>query len=85
MVPESAATGKTAALYAAIREHFGFGFVPDAFQLSSGRPSFLKALWVGYCSMFTEGVLPRATKEHIATLVARDAGCRYCVNATSCS
>jgi len=31
--------------------------------------------------MFAEGVLPRATKEHIATLVARDAGCRYCVDA----
>jgi AhpD family alkylhydroperoxidase len=31
--------------------------------------------------MFTEGVLPRETKEIIAAFVARDAGCRYCVDA----
>lgn len=81
VVAESAATGETAALYTEIREHFGFGFVPDVFQLPGSRPSFLKTLWAGYRSMFAEGVLPRATKEHIATLVARDAGCRYCVDA----
>jgi uncharacterized peroxidase-related enzyme len=81
IIAEPAATGETAALYAEIREHFGFGFVPDVFQLPGSRPSFLKTLWAGYRSMFAEGVLPRATKEHIATLVARDAGCRYCVDA----
>jgi uncharacterized peroxidase-related enzyme len=80
-IPESAATGETAALYAEIREHFRLGFVPDVFQLPGSRPSFLKTLWAGYRSMFADGVLPRATKEHIATLVARDAGCRYCVDA----
>jgi uncharacterized peroxidase-related enzyme len=81
IISESAATGETAALYAEIREHFGIGFVPDVFQLPGSRPSFLKTLWAGYRSMFAEGVLSRATKEHIATLVARDAGCRYCVDA----
>lgn len=81
VVAESAATGETAELYAEIREHFGFGFVPDVFQLPGSRPTFLRTLWAGYRSMFTEGVLPREAKEHIATLVARDAGCRYCVDA----
>ena len=81
IVSESAASGETAALYAEIREHFRLGFVPDVFQLPGSRPSFLGTLWAGYRSMFAEGVLPRATKEHIATLVARDAGCRYCVDA----
>jgi uncharacterized peroxidase-related enzyme len=81
IVAEEAATGETAQLYAEIREHFGLGFVPDVFQLPGSRPSFLKTLWSGYRSMFAEGVLPRVIKEHIATLVARDAGCRYCVDA----
>jgi uncharacterized peroxidase-related enzyme len=81
IVPESAATGETAALYAEIREHFGFGFVPDVFQLPGARPSYLRTLWSGFRSMFTEGVLPQETKELIAVFVARDAGCSYCIDA----
>ncbi len=81
VVAESAATGETAELYATIREHFGLGFVPDVFQLTSTRPSFQQVFWDGYRSMFFEGVLRRETKELIAAVVARDAGCRYCVDA----
>jgi uncharacterized peroxidase-related enzyme len=81
IISESAATGETAQLYAEIREHFGFGFVPDVFQLPGTRPSFLRTLWSGFRSMFTEGVLPQETKELIAVFVARDAGCSYCVDA----
>jgi uncharacterized peroxidase-related enzyme len=81
IIAESAATGETAQLYAEIREHFGFGFVPDVFQLPSARPTFLRTLWNGFRSMFTEGVLPRETKELIAVFVAREAGCSYCVDA----
>ena len=81
IIPESAATGETAELYTEIRDHFGFGFVPDVFQLPSTRPNFLRTLWGGFRSMFTEGVLPQETKELIAVFVARDAGCSYCVDA----
>jgi uncharacterized peroxidase-related enzyme len=81
VVTEASATGETARLYAEIRDHFGLGFVPDVFQLPSSRPSFLRVFWDGYRSMFSEGALRRETKELIAALVARDAGCRYCVDA----
>jgi uncharacterized peroxidase-related enzyme len=81
VVPEAAATGETAALYDTIREHFGLGFVPDVFQLTSIRPSFHRVFWDGYRSMFSEGFLSREAKELIAAIVARDAGCRYCVDA----
>lgn len=81
IISEAVATGETAELYAQIREHFGFGFVPDVFQLPGARPTFLRTLWSGFRSMFTEGVLPRETKELIAVFVARDAGCSYCVDA----
>jgi uncharacterized peroxidase-related enzyme len=80
-VAESAATAETAQLYGEIRDYFGLGFVPDVFQLTSTRPSFQRVFWDGYRSMFTEGTLSRETKELIAALVARDAGCRYCVDA----
>jgi uncharacterized peroxidase-related enzyme len=81
VVPEAAATGETAELYDEIRDHFGLGFVPDVFQLTSARPSFQRVFWDGYQSMFSEGSLSRETKELIAAFVARDAGCRYCVDA----
>jgi uncharacterized peroxidase-related enzyme len=81
IVSESEAAGETAELYEEIREHFGFGFVPDVFQLPGARPSFLRTLWSGFRSMFTEGVLAQETKELIAVYVARDAGCSYCVDA----
>jgi uncharacterized peroxidase-related enzyme len=81
VIAESAASGETAQLYAEIREHFGFGFVPDVFQLPGARPTFLRTLWGGFRSMFTEGVLLRETKELIAVYVARDAGCSYCIDA----
>jgi uncharacterized peroxidase-related enzyme len=81
IMSEAVATGEAAELYAQIREHFGFGFVPDVFQLPGARPTFLRTLWSGFRSMFTEGALPRETKELIAVFVARDAGCSYCVDA----
>jgi uncharacterized peroxidase-related enzyme len=81
IVAESEAEGETAEVYAQIRDHFGLGFVPDVFQLTSTRPTFLRAFWDGFRSMFAEGHLPREVKELIAAFVARDAGCRYCVDA----
>lgn len=62
VVTEQAATGETAQLYGEINEFFGLGFVPDVFQLTSTRPSFLRAFWEGFRSIFTEGVLSRETR-----------------------
>jgi uncharacterized peroxidase-related enzyme len=81
VVAEADASGEIARLYDEIRDHMGLGFVPDVFQLTSTRPSFLRAFWNGFQSIFTEGTLSRETKELIAALVARDAGCQYCVDA----
>jgi uncharacterized peroxidase-related enzyme len=81
VVAESAASGETAQLYGEIRDRFGLGFVPDVFQLTSTRPTFLRVFWDGYRSMFDNGALNRETKELIAALVARDASCQYCVDA----
>ena len=81
VVAEVDASGEIAQLYDEIRDHMGLGFVPDVFQLTSTRPSFLRAFWDGYRSIFSEGTLSRETKELIAAWVARDAGCRYCVDA----
>lgn len=83
IVPETAATGGIAEMYARIRGHFGWDFVPDVFQLVSARPSFLRVLFDGYLSMFDEGVLPREVKELIATVVASENSCEYCVGAHS--
>jgi uncharacterized peroxidase-related enzyme len=81
VITESAATGETAQIYGEIRDRFRLGFVPDVFQLTSTRPGFLRVFWDGYRSMFDDGALNRETKELIAALVARDASCRYCVDA----
>jgi uncharacterized peroxidase-related enzyme len=81
VINEQRATGEVARLYDEIREHFGLGFVPDVFQLTSSRLDFARVFWDGYRSMFVAGTLDRETKELIAAVVARDAGCRYCVDA----
>ena len=82
-VPESAATGETAELYADIRARFPGGVVPDVFQTVSLRPDFLRVVWQGYVAMFEGGVLPREVKEMIATVVSHENSCRYCVQAHS--
>lgn len=78
---ESEAVGATAELYAEMRAHFGFGFVPDVFKLVSTRPEFLKVFWDGYRTIFADGLLDRGTKELIAAFVAREVSCAYCVDA----
>ncbi len=81
VIHEAAATGDTAAIYEEIRDRLGFGLVPDVFKLVSTRPSYLRAFWDGYRSVFLEGVLDRDVKELIAAFVAREVACRYCVDA----
>lgn len=83
IVTEAAASGETGAIYQSVRANFGLGFVPEVFQLLGTRPRFLRNLWETYRSLFDEGVLPRETKELIATFVAKEAACQYCVGAHS--
>jgi uncharacterized peroxidase-related enzyme len=82
-IPESAATGKLADIYADIRANFPGGIVPDVFEIVSLRPEFLRVVWSGYRAMFDDGVLPRDVKEMIAVVVSRTNSCRYCVQAHS--
>lgn len=81
VINESQAGGRTAELYAEMREHFGLGLVPDVFKLVSSRPEFLQVFWDGYRSVFGPGLLDRQIKELIAAFVAREVSCSYCVDA----
>lgn len=83
IIQESEATGQTAELYAAIRDHFGLGVVPDVFKLTGARPDFLQVLWGGFVAMFDGGVLPRQVKEMLATVVSKGNSCRFCIQAHS--
>jgi uncharacterized peroxidase-related enzyme len=82
-IPESAATGQLADLYADIKANFPGGVVPDVFEILSQRPDFLRVVWAGYRTMFEGGVLPRDVKEMIAVVVSRTNSCGYCVQAHS--
>jgi uncharacterized peroxidase-related enzyme len=79
MIAESEATGRTAELYQRIRDELGIPFVPDMFRLTSTRPELLAAIMAGYEGVFHHGVLPRETKELIASWTSRVNSCPYCV------
>jgi uncharacterized peroxidase-related enzyme len=79
VIAESEATGRTAELYQQIREALGIPFVPDMFRLTSTRPELLTAVIAGYEGVFHHGVLPRETKELIASWTSRVNSCPYCV------
>jgi uncharacterized peroxidase-related enzyme len=79
VIAESEATGRTAELYQQIRDALGIPFVPDMFRLTSTRPELLTAVIAGYEGVFHHGVLPRETKELIASWTSRVNSCPYCV------
>lgn len=79
VIAESEATGRTAELYQQIRNALGIPFVPDMFRLTSTRPELLTAVIAGYEGVFHHGVLPRETKELIASWTSRVNSCPYCV------
>lgn len=79
LVAEDQATGKTAEIYALIKEVTGLPFVPDMFRLVGTRPELLQAVSAGFMGVFGGGPLPRQTKELISAWSSKVNGCTYCV------
>jgi hypothetical protein len=75
-IPPEQASGELADAYSLVHEA-GFPAVPSVFQLASLRPDMVSALAESYRAMFSRGVLPRATKEGIATWVSALNQCPY--------
>src|SRR6266511_4151046 len=81
LIDEGDATGRTAELYAHIKNVTGLPFVPDMFRLTSTRPDLLNVVQTGYQGVFLseDAVLPRQTRELIAAWSSNVNGCPYCV------
>jgi len=79
LVEEADASGRTAELYELIKSTTGIPFIPDMFRLASTRPELLNVLITGYNGVFSDGVLPRATRELISAWTSKVNGCHYCV------
>ncbi|HET9255351.1 MAG TPA: peroxidase [Pseudonocardiaceae bacterium] len=79
LIDESAATGRTAELYALVKHATGLPFVPDMFRLASTRPDLLEVVIGGFNGIFGGGVLARETKEIISAWTSKLNSCPYCV------
>lgn len=79
MIGEDNAEGRTAELYDRIKTGTKLPFVPDMFRLVSSRPDLMEVLITGYMGVFSDGVLPRATREMISAWSSKVNGCPYCV------
>ncbi|MFE3176331.1 carboxymuconolactone decarboxylase family protein [Amycolatopsis sp. NPDC059090] len=79
VVEEAQAEGRTAELYARLKEMMGVPFVPDLFTLLGTKPDLLQATVFGVATLGAEGALSRRLKELIAAWTARLNQCEYCV------
>ncbi len=79
LIDEAAATGRLAELYDEVRKATDLPFVPDMFRLVSTRPDLLETVIAGYKGLFSDGVMPRSTRELICAWTARVNECPYCV------
>jgi uncharacterized peroxidase-related enzyme len=79
MVAEADAEGHTAEVYERIKAGTNLPFVPDMFRLVSSRPDLMEVVLAGYVGVFSDGVLPRATREMISAWSSKVNGCPYCV------
>ena len=85
-VPEEAATGKVAAVYADIRRTKKIDFVPNLWRVLATNPDHLELLWTRLKSIMHPETTGRAskldatTREIIALAVSATNGCAYCVN-----
>lgn len=78
MVPEDAATGQVAAIYADIKATLGIAFVPNLYRVMAPKPDVLAANWAKTKAvMVAEGRLDRLTKEVIAVAVSAVNNCVY--------
>jgi AhpD family alkylhydroperoxidase len=77
MVAEQDA-GSLSGVYAEIRRMLGLGLVPNVFKaMAAISPDVLLQNWTAFRRTFLEGELPRALKEMIGLVVARESGCDY--------
>jgi AhpD family alkylhydroperoxidase len=85
-VPESAATGKVAAVYEDIRRTKGLDFVPNFWRVLATNPDHLELVWTRLKAiMHPEAVgrqskLSPVTREMIALAVSATNGCAYCIH-----
>lgn len=85
-VPEEAATGKVAAIYADIKATKKLDFVPNFWRVLATHPDHLESVWTRLKAiMHPEAVgrvskLDPVTREIIALAVSATNGCAYCIN-----
>ncbi len=85
-VPEEAATGKVAAIYADIKATKKIDFVPNLWRVLATNPDHLELVWTRLKALMhpeatgRESRLDPLTREVIALAVSATNGCAYCVN-----
>lgn len=85
-VPEEAATGQVAAIYADIKATKQLDFVPNFWRVLATSPDQLESVWTRLKAiMHPEAVgrsskLDPVTREIIALAVSATNGCAYCIN-----
>ena len=85
-VPEDAATGQVAAVYADIKATKGLDFVPNFWRVLATNPDNLELTWSRLKAVMHPEAVGRPSKlsplvrEAIALAVSATNGCAYCVN-----
>jgi AhpD family alkylhydroperoxidase len=85
-VPEEAATGKVAAVYADIKATKKIDFVPNLWRVLATNPDHLELVWTRLKALMhpeatgRQSRLDPLTREVIALAVSATNGCAYCVN-----
>ncbi|HVL15985.1 MAG TPA: carboxymuconolactone decarboxylase family protein [Gemmata sp.] len=85
-VPEEAATGKVAAVYADIRRTKNTDRVPNLWRVLATNPDHLELVWTRLKAIMHPEAAGRTskldplTREVIALAVSATNGCSYCVN-----
>src|SRR4051812_3649780 len=85
-VPEEAATGKVAEVYADIKRTKGLTTVPNFWRVLATSPDQLELIWSRLKALMHPEAAGRAsaldpvTREAIALAVSATNGCAYCVN-----
>ena len=85
-VPEEAATGKVAEIYADIKRTKGLATVPNFWRVLATSPDQLELVWSRLKALMHPEAAGRAspldpaTREIIALAVSATNGCAYCIN-----
>src|SRR2546421_2801030 len=85
-VPEEAATGKVAAIYADIKRTKNISAVPNFWRVLATNPDHLELVWTRLKALMHPEAAGRSspldpvTREAIALAVSATNGCAYCVN-----